>query len=149
MKDFKLTFSRLGYFIQEATKLLQESPNQAFRVNIVRWREKRSLSQNAFQHVIYEEISKYLVSKGRKDWTPGFTKENMKNTFLGWVDEEFTNMQTGEIVTKSVLRSTSKLDLGEAYNYTTQILDWANSIGCFIKIPESSEYYQLMQDQNQ
>lgn len=105
---------------------------------------KRSLSQNAFQHVIYAEISKYLISKGRTDWSPAYTKEQMKNNFLGWEDRVYTNVKTGLKSTHIALRSSSKLDKGEAMNYITQMLDWAESIGCQIKVPESCEYMSLL-----
>lgn len=110
---------------------------------------KRSLSQNAFQHVIYGEISRYLISKGRNEWTPDFVKKNLKNKFLGWKQEPFVDIKTGERRDIWTLRKTSELDKGESMNYTTQILDWAESIGCQIRIPEDSEYFQSMQQQNQ
>ena len=108
---------------------------------------KRSLSQNSFQHVCYQEISKYLVAKGRNEWTPEFVKKNLKNKMLGWKAETFVDVKTGERRDIWTLKSSSKLDKGEAMNYITQILDWAESIGCHIKIPESSEYMKLMQSQ--
>ena len=108
---------------------------------------KRSLSQNSFQHVCYQEISKYLVAKGRNEWTPEFVKKNLKNKMLGWKAETFVDVKTGERREIWTLKSSSKLDKGEAMNYITQILDWAESIGCHIKIPESSEYMKLMQSQ--
>lgn len=148
MKDFKLAFSSLGLFIQELTKMLTENPNKAFRVTIKVWRESRSLSQNAFQHIIYSGISKYLISKGRKDWTPAYTKEQMKNNFLGWRKKEFTNVLTGEVEINKVLIPTSSLDVGESFNYTTSLLDWAQSIGCNIKIPEKCDYRDLQEKQN-
>ena len=148
MREFKLTFSSLGYFIQEITKLLTENPNKAFRVNVKAWRESRSLSMNAFQHVIYKNISEYLISKGRKDWTEKHTKEQMKNNFLGWRRDEFTNVLTGEVEIKETLIPTSGLDAGEAYNYTFSLLDWAQSIGCEIKIPEKCDYRDLQEKQN-
>ena len=110
---------------------------------------KRSISQNAFQHVCYQEISQYLISKGRTEWSPDFVKKNLKNKFLGWIQEPFVDIKTGERCDIWTLRHTSKLDKGEAMNYITQILDWAESIGCHIRIPEDSEYYQAMQQQNQ
>ena len=88
MKDFKLTISSLGYFVSKLTKMITSNQNISYRINIKQWRESRSLNQNAFQHVIYDKISVYLVSKGRKDWTTEFTKKNMKNKFLGWIDDE-------------------------------------------------------------
>ena len=109
---------------------------------------KRSLSQNAFQHVCYQEISKYLVAKGRSEWTPEFVKKNLKNKFLGWKIETFVDVKTGERRDIWTLKSSSKLDKGKAMNYITQILDWAESIGCHIRIPEDSEYMRLMQSQN-
>ena len=109
---------------------------------------KRSLSQNAFQHVCYQEISKYLAAKGRNEWTPEFVKKNLKNKMLGWQTETFVDVKTGERRDIWTLKSSSKLDKGEAMNYITQILDWAESIGCHIRIPEDSEYMKLMQSQN-
>lgn len=148
MKEFKLTFNSLGLFIQELTELLRSEPTKAFRVTIKVWRESRSLSQNAFQHIIYSAISKYLISKDRKDWTPEYTKEQMKNNFLGWRKKEFTNVLTGEVEINKVLIPTSGLDVGESFNYTTSLLDWAQSIGCNIKIPEKCDYRDLQEKQN-
>lgn len=109
---------------------------------------KRSLSQNSFQHVCYQEISKYLAAKGRNEWTPEFVKKNLKNKLIGWQSETFVDVKTGERRDIWTLKSSSKLDKGEAMNYITQILDWAESIGCHIKIPEDSEYMKAMQSQN-
>lgn len=109
---------------------------------------KRSMSQNALQHVIYGEISKYLISKGREDWTPEFVKENLKNKFLGWEEREYIDVETGHKSIMSVLRHTSKLDVGESCDYTTKIIDWAESIGCKIKIPANSVYMEMMEKQN-
>ena len=106
---------------------------------------KRSLSQNAFQHVCYQEISKYLIAKDRNEWTPEFVKKNLKNKMLGWQTETFVDVKTGERRDIWTLKSSSKLDKGEAMNYITQIMDWAESIGCHIKIPEDSEYMKAMQ----
>lgn len=148
MKDFKLNFSSLGYFIQEITKLIHSDQLKNYRVNIVEWREKRSLSQNAFQHVIYSEISKYLISKGRTDWSEEKVKFEMKNNFLGWKKRECTNVLTGDVIVKEVLISTTSLDVGESCDYTTKILDFSQSIGCTIKIPVNCDYrdYIEMQD---
>ena len=145
MKSFKLTVNSIGLFIQELWEL---DLTKAYRVTVVLWREKRSLSQNAFQHVIYDDISKYLISKGRKDWTPPFTKKNMKNNFLGWELSEYTNVKTGEIITKEELISTSGLDVGESCDYTTKLLDFAQSIGCTIKIPAVCDYRDYIDIQN-
>ncbi|AUR85310.1 recombinase [Vibrio phage 1.071.A._10N.286.46.A12] len=109
---------------------------------------RRSLPQNDYQHVLYSEISKHLILKGRNDWCPKFTKRNLKNKFLGWKKEIVVDIKTGEVTEVLELRSTKDLDKGEAMNYITQILDWAESIGCHIKVPEDSEYMKAMQSQN-
>lgn len=149
MKEFKLTISSLGWLVAELTKLITSNQGKAYRISIKLWREKRSLNQNAFQHVIYTEISKYLISKGRKDWCPKFTKKNMKNKFLGWVDEEFVDIDTGEILIKSSLKPTAELDVGDSFDYTTSLLDWAEQIGCYIDIPMCCEYRELLERQSQ
>lgn len=145
IKDFKLVFDNAGSLISQLWKL---DYSKAYRVNIVEWRNKRKLSQNGLQHVIYDEISEYLIRKGRTDWTPKYTKNQMKNNFLGWITEDFTNVLTGEVTTRQVLKKTSDLDTGEAYDYTTRLIDWAHNIGCEIKIPEKCEYRELQDLQN-
>lgn len=109
---------------------------------------KRSLSQNALQHCIYAELSRYLISKGRTDCTAAWIKQMLKNKFLGWVTEEFTDITTGEKFTKDVLRHTADLTKGESCHYTTQIIEWSESIGCSIKIPADSEYMKYLEQQN-
>ena len=109
---------------------------------------KRSLGQNAFIHVIFTEISKYLVSKGRTDCDPDWVKKMLKSKYLGWIDETFVDVVTGERTEHQVLRKTSKLDKCEAFEFTSLIIDWADSIGCMIKIPEESEHMELIRSQN-
>ena len=137
MKPFKLTANSIGLFIQELWKL---DLAKGWRVTIVQWREKRSNDQNSFQHAIYSEISKYLISKGRTDWDLEKTKFEMKNNFLGWEDVECVNVLTGEVTKKEVLKSTSGLDVGVACDYITKLLDFSQSFGCTIKIPADCEY---------
>ena len=107
---------------------------------------KRSLSQNAFQHVCYQEISKFLISNGRKDCNPDWVKEMLKNSFLGWTQESFTDVVTGKVMQRDVLRKTSALDKGEALEYTQNLLDWALNIGLMIKVPEKSDHMKHMRE---
>jgi len=137
----------LGYCLKVISDAILTG--KVIKVVICEWREKRSLSQNALQHVIYGDISKYLVANGRDKWTPEYTKKQLKNKFLGWIDEEYIDIETGECTIKSVLRGSSSLDKGEAYHYTTQIIEWAESIGCEIRIPAKCEYRDLQEQQNQ
>ena len=146
MKDFKLNCNTLKTLAAEIGRLVVTG--KSYRVSVVEWRDKRSLSQNSLQHSVYTELSKYLISKGRKDWTPKKVKFEMKNNFLGWEQTECTNIHTGEITIKETLKCTSGLDKGESYHYTTQVLDFAQSIGCTIRIPAKCDYRELMEQQN-
>jgi len=136
----------LGVLVTELTKAL--ASGKVYRVSVKEWREKRSLSQNSFQHVIYAELSKCLIGRNYPEWNEKKVKENLKNKFLGWIDKEFTDIVTGEVTIKSELVSTSGLDVGDAYHYTTQIIEWSESIGCHIKIPAKCEYRDLQEKQD-
>ena len=72
----------------------------------------------------------------------------LKNKLLGWIDETYTDIVTGEKTTRQELRHTSDLTNGEMLDYLTQIIEWAESIGCEIRIPANSQYMQLMESQN-
>lgn len=120
--------------------LLAGLPEAGWRITWKVWRDTRSLSQNAFQHAIYQEISQYLISRGRTDCNEDWVKDMLKNQFLGWEDREFVDLKTGEVTVRQCLRQTSKLDTGEAVHYTDQILAWAADIGCQIKIPSMCDY---------
>lgn len=123
-------------------------PEKGWRVDAKEWRDARSLSQNAFQHVIYEDISRYLIGRGKTECIAEWVKDAVKNKFLGWVDKIFVDIKTGEKTTRQVLRSTSSLDAGEACYYTDQLLEWASSIGLEIKIPAKCEYRDYKEAQN-
>jgi hypothetical protein len=128
--------------------LREHLPENGWRVEYRPWKDKRSLSQNDFQHAIYADISKYLISKGRDYCTPKWVKEALKNQFLGWEQKEFVDLRTGEVTVREVLRSTADLDTGEAVHYTDQILAWAADIGCDIKIPTVCDYRQYKEAQH-
>tara|TARA_R100000951_G_scaffold98181_1_gene88054 strand:- start:904 stop:1347 length:444 start_codon:yes stop_codon:yes gene_type:complete len=146
MTNHKVTLNTFISFCEEVAKLLADG--KTLSVEVKEFRKKRSLSQNAFQHSIYGQISKHLISKGRKDWTPEKTKFELKNHFLGCEDVETTDLITGEVKSMLVVRSSSKLDKGDAYQFTTEILCWAESIGLTIKIPVTCEHYKQMAEQN-
>jgi len=105
-------------------------------------RESRSIDQNSLMHMWFKELSTYLISKGRKTADEVFTKELMKHTFLGYEAKDRTNALTGEVVTVQVLRSTRKLDTGEATYFLDQVNSWAIDVGCLLTIPTTSDYYK-------
>lgn len=104
---------------------------------------------NAFQHAIYQSISTFLTAHGKPECTPEWVKRALKNKYLGWIREEFIDIATGECSVHEILRHTSTLDSGEAYHFTSQILEFAESIGCEIKIPAKSEYREMADKQEE
>ena len=147
MKDFKLNRFNIGEFVKALFELVVD--DKSFRVNIVAWRNKRSLSQNGLQHLIYGKVSKFLIAQGRKEWTPKKTKDSLKSKYLGWEDTEFVDVVTGEITIKTTLRATSDLDVGESFHYTTQIIEWCEWMDISIEIPATCEYRALQDLQNE
>jgi len=140
MKDFKLNIQSLGFLITELTKLLQSGKD--YRLNLVEWREKRSLSQNALYWVWLDSINKQspLHIEGSKINGDELWHEVFKNYYC-----PVKNITNGQ---KSLpVKSTKLLDVGEMTFYLNKIESWCMDRGIKLPIPETSEYYQLMQMQ--
>ena len=133
MKEFKLTFSSLGYFIQEITKLLTESPNKTFRLTVKVWRESRSLSQNNLYWKWLGEIAKQQnISKDAEIWHEIFKKY--------YCPEKVINEHIS-------IKSTKKLDVGEMHFYLNRVESYCIDRGYLITIPDDSEYRLLQEKQ--
>jgi len=141
MKDFKLTISSLGYFIQELTKLITDNPNKAFRVNVVGWREKRSIDQNSLYWKWLTEISKQARIDGRT-FKPDVWHEYFKKYYCPVTTIEMPAGEPSEII------STTKLDTGEMHHYLNKIERWAQDKGFRLTIPECCEYRELLERQD-
>ena len=124
-------------------------PKSGYRLSWGEFRETRSLTMNSFQHVIYKTISDFLISHGKAECTPEFVKRALKNKYLGWTQEEFVDIASGECTVHEVLRHTSTLDAGEAYHFTSELLSFADAIGCEIRIPAKSEYREMADKQEE
>ncbi|MCD9775848.1 YbcN family protein [Klebsiella variicola subsp. variicola] len=120
----------------------------SYRLILKTWRETRSLSQNSLSHAWYEQISKYLVSRGKAFASPEWVKDAMKHTYLGYEQREMTDVITGEKTTVSSLRHTSDLDTGDMFDYMSKVQAWAAEIGCLVSVPADSEYQQLRERQD-
>lgn len=142
MKDFKLTINTLGFLVTELTKVLKES-NKTYRVSVKEWKESRSLSQNALYWKWLGEINQQMplkvegsIIQGVDLWHEVFKKYYCpeKNATNG------TNSMS--------IKSTKILDVGEMTFYLSKIEQFCIDRGVSLTIPESSEYYQLMEYQN-
>jgi hypothetical protein len=140
MKDFQLTFSSLGYFIQEVTKLLQSDQTKKFRVNIVGWKEKRSISQNCLYWRWLTEISKQALIDGKK-FKPETWHEYFKKYYCPVTTIEMPAGPPSKII------STTKLDTGQMHHYLNKVEYWAQDKGFMLTIPEICEYRELMERQ--
>ncbi len=133
----------------QAWEILKETlqTKQPHRIIIKPWKNKRSLSQNATAHMWFGEISRYLISNGAK-YSPEEVKEMLKHTFLGYEVIEIMDVTTQLIERVRTLKRTSKLDTGDMFQFMERVEQWAASIGCFVTIPDNSEYMKLKQEQD-
>lgn len=123
------------------------SVDKPLAASIKPYKRKRSLDQNALYWLWLTDLSKYLVSKGRKFATKEWCHDAMRHSFLGYERSELTDVTTGEVQARQSLRSTTKLQTGEFTHYLEQIEAWAIGIGCLLPVPESSEYMRLKREQ--
>lgn len=137
-------FAAIGKMLQE-----QLATGKPLRLQVKEWREKRSLSQNALSHMWYQEISEYLIKSGRTDATKEWVKRNLKKTFLGYEDVEYTDFTTGEKTVERQLRHTSDLDTGDMHHFMCQVERWCAQFGLVLTIPQSSEFQVLREKQDQ
>lgn len=103
---------------------------------------KRSLSQNNLMWQWLTEIAQQTKQKGYGDYSPEDMHEYFKGKFC--VDKSLTIGKTTIQV-----KSTKKLDKGEMTFYMNQIHQWSVNAGFRLSMPEDSEYYQAMRQQNQ
>lgn len=139
----KSNFNAIG---QQILPMLDSG--ETYRLIIRPWREKRSLNQNALSHMLYSEISDWLIRRGKDFASPEWVKDAMKHTYLGYVEREMVDVVTGETTVIRSLRHTSDLDTGDMHFYLTQVEGWALSLGCKLTVPADSEYMNLKEKQN-
>ncbi|MGJ0580878.1 hypothetical protein ACR71G_23310 [Xenorhabdus bovienii] len=119
MENFCLHESTKKIFYDNLKQLL--ATHQKLSISAKPYKPKRSLSQNALSHVWYKQISDYLIANGRDCCPESWVKDNLKATYLGFEEVEYTDFVTGELITKQELRHTSKLDKGDMHYYMSQI----------------------------
>ena len=117
--------------MQEVWKL---DLTKAYRVNVVQWRESRSLSQNALYWKWLGEIAKQQnITNDPEIWHEIFKKY--------YCPEKVIN----EHIT---IKSTKKLDLGDMHFYLNKIERYCMDKGYLITIPDNCEYRQLEEKQD-
>ena len=109
----------------------------------VEWRAKpyvgrRSLSQNALFHIWCREMAKHFGAKG-VDINEEKAKDLLKYRFLGTHD-----IIVGTTTIPNQLKSTSKLDRGEMFDFMNQVQVWLLDHGVQLSCPDDSEYMQIL-----
>ena len=141
MKGFKLNTASLAALAAEVGRLV--FTGKSYRVTIVEWREKRSLSQNSMMWMWLAEIDKQNP----------LTVVNSENSGAELWHEVFKKFWCPESIitdgkTEMVIVSTKLLDVAQMHHYLAQIEVWAMNRGFKLTIPINSEYQQLIDRQN-
>jgi len=137
--DFCLSKSTLSQFWELCCELA--STDKRYRVKIVEWRDKRSLSQNSLYWKWLGEIAiQQQVNETYFDtdtWHEYFKKY--------WCPEKIVPLPVGQ----TSVKSTKLLDTGEMHFYLNQIEHWSMDKMIELTIPDDSEYKNLMSMQNE
>ena len=67
MKDFQLSFTTLAECKDKLSKLFINNPKGKYRVTLIKWTKKRSVSMNRQQHLFYNEIAKFYGDRSSLD----------------------------------------------------------------------------------
>ncbi len=128
-------------FVEEANRLKAWwSGEQPVELIVQLAHTKRSLSQNAQIHAMFQDMSVHFTMKG-KAVSPVKMKALMKMKFLGTED-----IVIGETVIKDQLRSTRKLSQGEMSVFISQVMDWCFDHGVPVRNPGDGEYMTKQQE---
>ncbi|WP_237388402.1 hypothetical protein [Xenorhabdus sp. Sc-CR9] len=146
IENFCLHESTKKLFYDNLKQLL--ATHQKLNISIKPYKSKRSLPQNNLSHKWYDEISKYLIKRGRTWMMPEKVKFDLKATYLGFEEVEYTDFVTGKKYTKEQLRQTSKLNTGDMHYYMSQIEAWCAQFGLTLTTPHDSEYMTLKRSQD-
>jgi len=141
LKDFKLNRATLTALAAVVGRLVMTG--KSYRVIIVEWRDKRSLSQNSLYWKWLAEIDKQnpLVVVNSKDCGAELWHEVFKKFYCP--ERVISNGNT-----ELAIVSTKLLDKGEMCHYLTQIEHWAMNRGFKLTIPIDSEYAKFLDEQN-
>ena len=139
MNDFRLDEESKRVFYSKLKNLLAVYHTLTITVRPTRT-SKRTLSQNALCHKWYKQISDHLIKLGRGWCNEAWVKQNLKATYLGFDEVEYTDFITGEKYVRHELKQTSKLSRKETAKYMRKIEGWAGQFYIKLAIPAGCEY---------
>jgi len=145
LKDYKLTFTTLSDAKQKLTDLFSADPQSKWRITVVKWTKKRSLSANAQQHLFYGQIAKALGDRTALD-VKNFCKDAFglplllnsaehgdKIEFLLHKLDYYTHSYESKIKLIQCLSVTSELNTAESKIFMDNMIFHFNDIGVPIK----------------
>jgi len=137
MKDYCLSKDTLPAFIKACTEL--SGTDNRYRVNIIEWKDKRSLNQNSLLWLYLNEIANSVPIDNEY-----FDSETWHAYFKRWYCP--TKIIALPVGTDSV-KSTKLLDKGEMNYYLNKIEMWAMDKDITLTTPDDCEYRKLQREQ--
>lgn len=145
MKDFKLTFTSLKECKLRINELLTGNPQGKYRLSIVKWTNKRSLSSNSQQHLWYGQIAKAQGDKTALD-VKNFCKDAIglpillnsaehgdKIEFLLHKLDYYKHSYESKMKLIQCLSVTSEFKVSESKEYCDNMIFYFNDLGIPIK----------------
>ena len=145
MKDFLLTFTSLKECKLKLNELFTDNPQAKFRLSIVKWTKKRSISMNAQQHLFYTQIAKAQGDKTPLD-VKNFCKDSIglpillnsleysdKLEFLLHKLDYYRHSYESKMKLIQCLSITSEFTTSESKEYCENMIFFYNDLGIPIK----------------
>lgn len=109
-------------------------------------KEKRRLSQNVLSHVLKEQLSEYLIRRGKAIATKELVKNTIGHTCACYEQGEIVGVISGEKIIINSLRPPG-IVTGDMH-FLTHVEGRPLNIGCKLTVPGDSENQKLEGKQN-
>jgi len=149
VKDFKLTFTSLKECKLKLNELFTGNPQGKFRLSVVKWTNKRSLSSNAQMHLWYSQIAKAQGDKSALD-VKNFCKDAIglpillnspehgdKIEFLLHKLDYYKHSYESKMKLIQCLSVTSEFTVSESKEYCDNMIFYFSDLGIPIKYKDN------------
>jgi len=149
VKDFQLTFTSLKECKLKLNELFTGNPQGKFRLSVVKWTNKRSLSSNAQMHLFYAQIAKAQGDKSALD-VKNFCKDAIglpillnspehgdKIEFLLHKLDYYKHSYESKMKLIQCLSVTSEFTVSESKEYCDNMIFYFSDLGIPIKYKDN------------
>ena len=149
MKDFLLTFTSLKECKLNLNELFTSNPQGKFRLSVVKWTNKRSLSSNDQMHLWYGQIAKFYGDRTPLD-VKNFCKDAIglpillnspthgdKIEFLLHKLDYYKHSYESKMKLIQCLSVTSEFNVSESKEYCDNMIFYYNDLGIPIKYKDN------------